>query len=56
MLFYVFSAEELRELFVRLGYPFEYDTIPRNVACYGARFKNEVYEFAAGSTRVFNIR
>jgi beta-phosphoglucomutase family hydrolase len=37
MLFYVFSAEELRELFARLGYPFEYDTIPRNVAYYSAR-------------------
>jgi trehalose/maltose hydrolase-like predicted phosphorylase len=37
MLFYVFSAEELRELFARLGHPFEYDTIPRNVAYYSAR-------------------
>ncbi|MCR4373603.1 MAG: beta-phosphoglucomutase family hydrolase [Acidobacteria bacterium] len=37
MLFYVFSAEELRELFARLGYPFEYDTIPRNIAYYAAR-------------------
>ena len=36
MLFYVFSAEELRELFARLGYPFEYNTIPRNVAYYAA--------------------
>ena len=37
MLFYVFSAEELGELFARLGYPFEYDTIPRNVAYYNVR-------------------
>jgi trehalose/maltose hydrolase-like predicted phosphorylase len=37
MLFYLFSAEELRELFDRLGYPFEYDTIPRNVAYYTGR-------------------
>src|SRR5690606_10607169 len=32
MLFYLFSSDELRELFGRLGYPFEYETIPRNVA------------------------
>ncbi len=37
MLFYVFSAEELAELFERLGYPFEYQTIPRNVAYYADR-------------------
>jgi len=37
MLFYLFSAEELGELFTRLGYPFEYETIPRNVAYYAAR-------------------
>ena len=37
MLFYLFSAEELRELFERLGYPFEYQTIPKNVAYYAAR-------------------
>jgi len=38
MLFYLFSAEELGELFERLGYPFEYETIPRNIAYYaGAR-------------------
>jgi beta-phosphoglucomutase family hydrolase len=34
MLFYLFSAEELRALFGRLGYPFEYQTIPRNVSYY----------------------
>jgi len=37
MLFYLFSAEELRELFERLGYPFAYETIPKNVAYYAAR-------------------
>ncbi len=37
MLFYLFSSEELAALFTRLGYPFEYETIPRNVAYYGAR-------------------
>ena len=36
MLFYLFSADELRELFARLGYPFEPETIPRNVAYYEA--------------------
>ena len=30
-LFYLFSSEELAELFERLGYSFEYETIPRNV-------------------------
>jgi trehalose/maltose hydrolase-like predicted phosphorylase len=34
MLFYLFSSEELRELFARLGYPFEYETIPKNVTYY----------------------
>ncbi len=37
MLFYVFSSEELGELFGRLGYPFEHQTIPRNIAYYGGR-------------------
>jgi len=37
MLFYLFSAEELEELFARLGYAFPADTIPRNVAYYAAR-------------------
>jgi trehalose/maltose hydrolase-like predicted phosphorylase len=37
MLFYLFSADEIGELFERLGYPFEYETIPRNVAYYAAR-------------------
>lgn len=40
MLFYLFSAEELGTLFQRLGYPFEYETIPRNVAYYDARSSN----------------
>jgi alpha,alpha-trehalase len=34
MLFYLFSSEELRELFERLGYPFEYETIPKNIEYY----------------------
>jgi beta-phosphoglucomutase family hydrolase len=34
MLFYLFSADELGDLFRRLGYPLEYDTIPRNVEYY----------------------
>ena len=37
MLFYLFSADELRQLFGRLGYPFEEDTIPRNIEYYMAR-------------------
>jgi alpha,alpha-trehalase len=34
MLFYLFSAAQLRELFSRLGYPFERETIPKNVRYY----------------------
>jgi trehalose/maltose hydrolase-like predicted phosphorylase len=37
MLFYLFSAEEIGELFERLGYPFEDETIPRNIAYYADR-------------------
>ena len=37
MLFYLFSAEEIAGLFDRLGYPFEYETIPRNIAYYAGR-------------------
>ena len=37
MLFYLFSAEELRSLFERLGYPFDEQTIPRNIAYYYPR-------------------
>jgi beta-phosphoglucomutase family hydrolase len=37
MLFYLFSSEELGELFARLGYPLEPETIPRNVAYYDCR-------------------
>jgi trehalose/maltose hydrolase-like predicted phosphorylase len=37
MLFYLFSSEELGALFARLGYPFVYETIPRNVAYYDGR-------------------
>lgn len=34
MLFYLFSADELRELFTRLGYPFEPAAIPRTIDYY----------------------
>ena len=34
MLFYLFSADELAQLFERLGYPFERDMIPRNIDYY----------------------
>jgi len=37
MLFYLFTAEELRDLFTHLGYAFEHDTIPRNIDYYMAR-------------------
>lgn len=37
MLFYLFSSEELGGLFARLGYPFEGELIPRNVAYYDSR-------------------
>ncbi|MEO5732930.1 MAG: beta-phosphoglucomutase family hydrolase [Rubrivivax sp.] len=37
MLFYLFSAEALGGLFERLGYGFEYETIPRNIAYYTDR-------------------
>ncbi|HYO72697.1 MAG TPA: glycosyl hydrolase family 65 protein, partial [Archangium sp.] len=34
MLFYLFSAEELEQLFERLGYPFDHEMIPRTVDYY----------------------
>ena len=37
MLFYLFSADELGELFARLGYSINHDTIPKNVNYYVAR-------------------
>jgi alpha,alpha-trehalase len=37
MLFYLFSADELRLIFERLGYPFSSANIPRNVEYYLAR-------------------
>jgi beta-phosphoglucomutase family hydrolase len=37
VLFYLFSAEELGELFERLGYPLDDDIIPRTVKYYEAR-------------------
>jgi alpha,alpha-trehalase len=37
MLFYLFSSEELGQLLGSLGYPFDYETIPRNVRYYSRR-------------------
>jgi trehalose/maltose hydrolase-like predicted phosphorylase len=37
MLFYVFSADELRNLFAQLGYAFDPETIPRTVDYYDRR-------------------
>jgi alpha,alpha-trehalase len=37
MLFYLFSCEELRELFEHLDYPFDPEMIPRNIRYYMAR-------------------
>jgi alpha,alpha-trehalase len=34
MLFYLFSSDELREIFAQLGYPFAYETIPNNIDYY----------------------
>ncbi|WP_352396875.1 glycoside hydrolase family 65 protein [Aminobacterium colombiense] len=34
MLFYLFSAEELRSIFKQLGYAFKYETIPQNINYY----------------------
>jgi alpha,alpha-trehalase len=34
MLFYLFSADELRNIFEQLGYDFEYETIPKNIDYY----------------------
>jgi len=40
MLFYLFSSEELGEIFGRLNYPFKYETIPKNIAYYLSRTSN----------------
>lgn len=37
MLFFLFSSEQLGELFEQLGYPFEYETIPKNIKYYMER-------------------
>ncbi len=37
MLFYLFSSDELRQLFRRLRYPFTYETIPHNLVYYESR-------------------
>jgi len=40
MLFYLFSAEELEQLFARLGYPFDPEMIPQNINYYLERTSN----------------
>ncbi len=40
MLFYLLSADELREIFHHLDYPFEYETIPKNIDYYLKRSSN----------------
>jgi len=37
MLFYLFTSEELSDIFARLDYPFEYETIPKNIDYYARR-------------------
>lgn len=37
MLFYLFSAEELTQIFSKLGYNLEHESIPENIAYYEAR-------------------
>ncbi len=40
MLFYLFSSEELADMFQWLGYPFDPDMIPRNIQYYLARMSH----------------
>jgi alpha,alpha-trehalase len=40
MLFYLFSRDMLRQLFDRLGYPFDEQTIPKNIDYYRKRTSN----------------
>jgi alpha,alpha-trehalase len=40
MLFYLFSSEQLSELFQQLGYSFAYETIPKNISYYMDRTSN----------------
>jgi alpha,alpha-trehalase len=66
MLFYLFSSEELRELFGRLDYEFHYKTIPDNVNYYlqrtahGSTLSNVVHAWVlarldrTGSSRFFS--
>jgi alpha,alpha-trehalase len=65
MLFYLFSSEELKEIFERLNYPFEYKTIPKNIYYYikrtshGSTLSRVVHSWVltrsdrAGSWRLF---
>jgi alpha,alpha-trehalase len=63
MLFYLFSSEQLGELFEQLGYPFEYETIPNNIKYYmertshGSTLSRVVYSWVlARSDRVKSWR
>ena len=65
MLFYLFSSEELRELFERLAYPFTPDVIPRTLdyymkrTCHGSTLSRVVHSWVlarsdrAGSWQLF---
>jgi trehalose/maltose hydrolase-like predicted phosphorylase len=65
MLFYLFSAETLAALFERLGYEFDAETIPRNIAYYlqrtshGSTLSNVIHSWVSarsdreGSWRLF---
>jgi alpha,alpha-trehalase len=66
MLFYLFSSEELKEIFEGLGYPFAYETIPKNIdyyftrTCHGSTLSRVVHSWVlarsdrAGSWRLFS--
>jgi alpha,alpha-trehalase len=51
MLFYLLSAEEVGEIFDQLGYPFEYETIPKNIdyylkrTCHGSTLSRVVHSW-----------
>jgi len=57
MLFYLLSADELREIFHRLNYPFEYETIPRNIdyylgrACHGSTLSRVVHAWVLARSK-----
>lgn len=57
MLFYLLSADELREIFHRLNYPFEYETIPRNIdyylgrVCHGSTLSRVVHAWVLARSK-----